>query len=247
MKTAIVIPVRLDSSRIKRKALIDICGKSLVQRVFEQAVKSNKAKNVFVLTDSEEIREHCQGFAKNILFSDVRCDSGTDRIARVVSELDYNFIVNLQCDEPLINPNLIDQIINFAEKSKSIIVSAMTRIHFSEDLENENVVKVVVDKYDYAMYFSRSKIPFSSNNDLVSDFKYWKHIGVYCYSKRFLQDFLKLEPTDIEKNEKLEQLRFLVNGFKVKMLKTNFDSVSVDSYEDLKKVKYKILNEKSLL
>ncbi len=231
-KTGIIIPARLKSTRLPNKMILDICGKSLIQRVYEQAKKSN-ADEVIVATDNIQIIEIIEKIGGVAILTSESHQSGTDRIAEAVQNLDLDFIVNLQGDEPLIDPQIINQILNLAGKVE--FASAMRIINNLADLNNPNIVKVITDKFDNAIYFSRSPIPF--NRDSLLNLDYFQHIGIYGYSCSFLEIYSKLQETKLEKIEKLEQLRAIENGYKIKMITTEYKSIGVDTFEDLESVR----------
>lgn len=231
-KTGIIIPARLKSTRLPNKMILDICGKSLIQRVYEQAKKSN-ADEVIVATDNIQIIEIIEKIGGVAILTSESHQSGTDRIAEAVQNLDLDFIVNLQGDEPLIDPQIINQILNLAGKVE--FASAMRIINNLADLNNPNIVKVITDKFDNAIYFSRSPIPF--NRDSLLNLDYFQHIGIYGYSRSFLEIYSKLQETKLEKIEKLEQLRAIENGYKIKMITTEYKSIGVDTFEDLESVR----------
>ena len=230
-KTGIIIPARLKSTRLPNKMILDICGKSLIQRVYEQAKKSN-ADEVIVATDNIQIIEIIEKIGGVAILTSESHQSGTDRIAEAVQNLDLDFIVNLQGDEPLIDPQIINQILNLAGKVE--FASAMRIINNLADLNNPNIVKVITDKFDNAIYFSRS-IPF--NRDSLLNLDYFQHTGIYGYSCSFLEIYSKLQETKLEKIEKLEQLRAIENGYKIKMITTEYKSIGVDTFEDLESVR----------
>jgi len=231
-KTGIIIPARLKSTRLPNKMILDICGKSLIQRVYEQAKKSN-ADEVIVATDNIQIIKIIEKIGGVAILTSESHQSGTDRIAEAVQNLDLDFIVNLQGDEPLIDPQIINQILNLAGKVE--FASAMRIINNLADLNNPNIVKVITDKFDNAIYFSRSPIPF--NRDSLLNLDYFQHIGIYGYSRSFLEIYSKLQETKLEKIEKLEQLRAIENGYKIKMITTEYKSIGVDTFEDLESVR----------
>ncbi|KAA3607041.1 MAG: 3-deoxy-manno-octulosonate cytidylyltransferase [Calditrichaeota bacterium] len=245
MKTSIIIPARLDSKRLENKAILEVCGKSLIQRVYEQASKSSFADEVFIVTDSPKVESVCSKFTDRILLREGVCESGTERIAQICSRIDADLVINVQGDELFIEPTLIDEVICELSKEKDQIVSSMTRISNFEELTNENVVKVVIDQNYNALYFSRSRIPFCRNSvDFKkTGFDYWKHIGIYGYTKNFLLNFSSLKDYEIEKIEKLEQLKFLMNGYKIKMLESEGNSLSINTQEDLDRARKILGNE----
>lgn len=239
MKRVIIIPARLTSTRLPRKVLLDLRGKTVIQRVYEQCVKVKNC-DVFIATDDVEVKEICSSFTKNVIMTSVEHESGTDRIAEAVSDLECDVVVNVQGDEPFINHNLITELFNVFEKSTDIKMSSvMEDIIDNEDINNPNVVKVVVDKNKNALYFSRSAVPFIRDEkdkaNLLSKSVFFKHVGIYGYRRDFLLEYSKIPKSILENLEKLEQLRVLENGYKIRMIKTSYESLGIDTIEDYNK------------
>jgi len=239
MKVIGVIPARYHSKRFPGKVLVDILGKPLIQRVYEQARKAKLLGEVIVATDNDEILNVVKNFGGKAVMTSSDCRSGSDRLAEVAIGLDADIIVNIQGDEPLISPEVISDVAQELMKDKTIsMATAARKITTREELTNPNVVKVVVDKNGFALYFSRAQIPYIShvaereNVGLVAH----KHIGIYSYRREFLLNFGRMEQGPLEKVEDLEQLRALENGYKIKVVITEWDSIGVDTKEDLKKV-----------
>jgi len=205
MKVIVVIPARLNSSRLPNKVILDICGKPMVQHVYEAAKKSKNITDVYIATDSEEVKVKCQAFTSNIIMTSKEHESGTDRLAEAIKSIECDYVINVQGDEPLIDPDLISQI----AISRSIIP------HYRDNWE--------------ALLNHHTIIP--------EPFKFFKHIGIYGYKKEFLLYYATMEQTYLEKLEKLEQLRVLENGYKIKMIETEYEPVGVDVQEDLEKVR----------
>jgi 3-deoxy-manno-octulosonate cytidylyltransferase (CMP-KDO synthetase) len=243
LNTVVVIPARLESSRLPRKLLLPIGGKPIIRHVFDQVSKACNINDIIIATDSPDIYAVCKGFTDKIVLTGREHQSGTDRIAEVARSLNCNYIINVQGDEPFINPDLIDQLSRQISGSDDVMASAMCRIHWFDELNDPNIPKVIVDKDNYAIYFSRLPIPFirdKANNKIDAgpvpeDLIYFKHTGIYAYKKDFLLRFSKMEQTYLEKQEKLEQLRAVENGFKIKMLLTEHTSISIDTKEDYEK------------
>ncbi len=246
MSTVVIIPARLDSSRLPGKVILDICGKPMIQHVFEAAKKADNIKDVYIATDSDKVRIICEQFTKNILMTSKKHESGTDRLAEAVENLVCENIINVQGDEPLIDSNLITQLARTLEDKNVEISSAMHKIKTTQKLKSVNTVKVTVDRSSNALYFSRSIIPHYRDNweALLNHHKtipkaliFYKHIGIYGYKKEFLLKYAKMKQTYLEKLEKLEQLRVLENGYKIKMIETEYEPIGVDVQEDLEKVR----------
>jgi len=243
MKIIVVIPARLNSTRLPNKVLLDLKGKTVLQRVYEQCLKAKNIDAVYIATDSEEIKTSCESFTDNIIMTDETHQSGTDRIAQAVGNIDCDIVINIQGDEPFIEPSLIEKLAgSFTDDVK--MVSAMHKIEKVEDLKNSNVVKVTIDKNSNALYFSRSIIPhhrdewdslLSHHKFMPEPLKFYRHLGVYGYTKEFLLECSNMEQSYLERLEKLEQLRVLENGFKIKMIKTDYNSIGIDTQEDYEK------------
>lgn len=240
MMSIVVIPARYASTRLPGKPLRKIKDIPMILRVAEKCMKS-KADRVIVVTDSQEILEVCEGFeGLESSMSSPDLQSGTDRVAVVAKYLEDEVVINVQGDEPFIDPKLIDELIDDLENNKDIKMNtAACRFDAGEDVSDPNSVKVVKDKNGMALYFSRSVIPH--DRDGGSKVEYFKHIGIYGYRKDWLMEFTELEPSSLEQIEKLEQLRALENGTGIKVIETKYKPVSVDTEEDLKKAE-EILN-----
>jgi 3-deoxy-manno-octulosonate cytidylyltransferase (CMP-KDO synthetase) len=239
MKKVIIIPARLDSSRLPKKVLLDLKGKTVIQRVYEQCLKVKNVDGVYIATDSIEIKEVCETFTNNVIITKSTHKSGTDRIGEAVSAIDCDIVINVQGDEPFIEPSLIEALVNSFVNSEISMSSAMSKINNVKDLQNTNVVKVVTDLHNNALFFSRSLIPFprdvkeiSSANEVIEESQFFRHIGIYGYRKDFLLHFVNLEQSYLEKVEKLEQLRALENGFKIKMIEASSSLIGIDTRED---------------
>ena len=236
MKIIAVIPARYKSTRLEGKPLADIDGKPMIQHVYERASKSNKLDDIIVATDDKRIIDIVNRFGGKAELTSELHPSGSDRVAEVAEKLDADIIVNVQGDEPFINPEMIDEVIDPFKDTSLVMATLMHEVLDEKDFENPNVVKVVVDKDGFALYFSRSLIPYPRNK---IDFHVYEHIGLYAYRKDFLLKFTKLSPTPLEKIESLEQLRVLENGFKIKVILTEKEYIplSVDTQEDLEKAR----------
>lgn len=254
MGVLVVIPARYGSTRFPGKPLAPLQGKPVIQHVYEQAAKARLAHEVVVATDDERIAAAVGRFGVRAVMTSPTARSGTERAAEVARGRDEQIIINVQGDEPLVHPDMVDQLAEHLERHRAIpMASLMTTLTQPEDMNNPNVVKVVVDRDGFALYFSRSPIPFmrqetrdrrqvSGASDpplspvpcLPSQF--WKHLGIYGYQRHFLLQFPHLEPTPLEQAEQLEQLRTLEHGYRIKLLETPHDTVGIDTPEDLKRV-----------
>jgi 3-deoxy-manno-octulosonate cytidylyltransferase (CMP-KDO synthetase) len=230
MKTLGVIPARYGAQRFPGKPLALIAGKPLVQRVYEQAKQAKRLDRVVVATDDTRIAEAVKKFGGEVVMTSPVCPSGTDRAAEVARQLDCDRIVNIQGDEPLMRPEMIDQLVDGLADCGMATLARL--IESAEVLANPNIVKVVFATNGNALYFSRYPIPFV--RDAAATTPHFKHLGVYAYRRDFLLKFVQLPPSELEKTEKLEQLRALENGFAIKVLVTPYDSVGVDVPADVK-------------
>jgi len=238
MKAIGVIPARYASTRLKAKVLVDLLGKPLIQHVWERARQAKRLDELLIAADDERVKTVCEGFGAKVVMTSPDCASGSDRIFEAVKDLNAAYILNIQGDEPLIDPGIIDNLVTTLWKEKQApVATVMKRIDKEEDLANPNVVKVVVDKKGYALYFSRSIMPFNRETAAFNTLIYYKHLGIYGYQKSFLMSFKKLPKSMLEETEKLEQLRVLEAGYKIKMIETDKETLSVDTAEDLEKVK----------
>ncbi|OGD22485.1 MAG: 3-deoxy-manno-octulosonate cytidylyltransferase [Candidatus Aminicenantes bacterium RBG_13_59_9] len=230
MKKAVgVIPARYASTRFPGKPLALILGRPMLQWVYEAAAKAGSLERVIIATDDARIFEQAGLFGAEAVMTSPDHASGTDRVAETAAGLDVPIVVNIQGDEPLLRPEMIDGLVSALQDDSVTMASLMTRAG-REDVLDRNTVKVVVDVRGFALYFSRFPIPFGATGD------FFKHIGMYGYRRDFLLGLSRMPATGLEKVEKLEQLRVLENGFKIKMVECDGPSLSVDSPEDIIKV-----------
>lgn len=237
MKILAVIPARYDSTRFPGKPLVDIKGKPMIQHVYERVLKAKLVDKVLIATDDEKIFNRVKDFGGKVVMTSKKHESGTDRICEAIKSFKGDIIVNVQGDEPGINPKDIDKAIKPLLKDKKVNISTLAiRINTGIDLKDENKVKVVFDKNNFALYFSRNNIPFDRShvNNVIKE-KFYKHIGLYVYRRKFLEGLKKLKPSAMENLEKLEQLRFLDNGEKIKVVLTDREAISIDTPADLQK------------
>ncbi len=245
MDVVAFIPARFGSTRLEGKPLKDIGGKPMVQWVYERALRASLVTEVTVATDDERIMGAVRAFGGKAVLTSPAHRSGTDRVAEAAKGVSADIVVNLQVDEPLIEPGMIDEALRPVTEDPGLALCTLkTRITDAEELSNPNVVKVVTDKEGYALYFSRSPIPYAvgKENHRRAE-KSFKHIGLYVYRRDFLIKFSGLRPTPLELAEGLEQLRALENGFKIKVVETPYNPVGVDTPEDLVKVRKMIKDE----
>lgn len=251
MKITAVIPARYASTRFPAKALADILGKPMIQHVYERTARAALVSEVLVATDDERIAAVVRYFGGRVEMTAVDHETGTDRLAEVAGRIDAEIIVNVQGDEPLIEPATIDQAIQPLVDDQTLEMATLkVRIKTLHDFLSPNVVKVVTDCNDNALYFSRSPLPNFRDkwNDLKDEafasgrLLCYKHVGLYVYRRPFLIAYAGLAPTALEQAEKLEQLRALENGYRIRVIETTHDSIGVDIPSDLDKVLEKIKN-----
>jgi len=232
IKTLGVIPSRYGAQRFPGKPLALIAGRSLVQRVYEQAAKAQRLDKVIVATEDTRILEAVEAFGGDAMLTSPECATGTDRVAEVARAVDAELVLNIQGDEPLMRPEMIDQLVEGMQKDAGCVMGTLARkISAPDQLTNPNVVKVVVAGNGNALYFSRSQIPFV--RDAGDTATFLKHLGIYAYRREFLMKFVALPVSPLEKAEKLEQLRALDNGFSIRVWITPHDSIGVDRPEDV--------------
>lgn len=232
-----VIPARYSSTRFKGKVLADILGKPLIQHVWERAKQALILDDLIIACDDELVAQVASGFGAKVVMTSKAHACGTDRIIEVINPLEVKVVINIQGDEPLVHPTMIDSVARSLLEDTSIsMATIMKKIEDPVMVNDPNVVKVVVDKNNFALYFSRAPVPFKAKESKVAQPAYYKHIGLYGYTKDFLFVYKNLPVSNLEKIERLEQLRVLEEGFRIKVIETNFDTIGVDTPEDLKKV-----------
>ncbi len=232
-----MIPARYEASRFPGKLLQDLAGKSVIIRTYEATVATALFDDVFVVTDSELISKEVKKHNGKVIISQVKHKTGSDRIAEAAKNSNADIIINVQGDEPFVNKEILQLLIRTFEEdtSKEIdVASLIFPIHDKTEINNPNNVKVVIDKDNFALYFSRAPIPYSRENTKAD---YYQHIGIYAFRKEALIKFSKLPIGILEKTEKLENLRFITNGMKVKMLLTEQKSIGIDTPQDLEKAR----------
>jgi 3-deoxy-manno-octulosonate cytidylyltransferase (CMP-KDO synthetase) len=236
-----VIPARYASTRFPGKPLIDIKGKTMIQRVYEQAKKCDRLEKVIVATDDERIQTVVKNFGGEVCITSSTHPSGTDRCAEVVEKLSLkNYaIVNIQGDEPFIDPKQIELICDCFDDPKTEIATLIKKISSHEILFSPNSPKVILDNNKFAIYFSRQPLPYLrgiEQHDWLNRNTFFQHIGIYGYRTDILQKITKLSPSTLEKAESLEQLRWIENGFKIKTAETSLETIAIDTPEDLLKL-----------
>ena len=237
MKFIGIIPARYESSRFPGKPLIDLKGKSMIQRVYEGAKKSEMLDEVIVATDDQRIVDEVENFGGKVVMTSTKHSTGSDRCGEIAKKVDTDVIINIQGDEPLIDSKQLDQLCSaFLDSQVSIATLGIKRSE--EDANNPNRIKLVLNSNNDALYFSRSAIP-NTNNSVpsgINDFDFYRHIGVYGYKKETLLELINLEKTKLEQVESLEQLRWLYHGYSIRVVKTNIETPNIDVPEDVEKV-----------
>ncbi|AWA30871.1 3-deoxy-manno-octulosonate cytidylyltransferase [Flavobacterium magnum] len=242
MKVIAVIPARYASTRFPAKLMQDLGGKPVIQRTYESALQTGLFDEVFVVTDSPIIHQAIVSAGGRAIMSIREHESGSDRIAEAVETMDVDIVVNVQGDEPFIDAEPIAKLIQvFRDDTahQTDLASLMCQVTASEDINNPNNVKVVVDQNGFALYFSRSVIPYPRDPD--AGVRYFRHIGVYAFRKQALLDFYRLPMKSLEASEKLEQLRYLEFGKRIRMVETSHAGIGIDTPEDLEKARALIL------
>jgi len=240
MKILGIIPARYASTRFPGKPLVDIAGKSMIQRVYEQAKKCNQLTEVFVATDDTRIYDHVLGFGGAAVMTSADHQSGTDRCAEVAMQHpQYSVIINIQGDEPFIDPEQISKLASCFNDADTQIATLVKKVLTQQELFNTNSPKVVINKLSEAVYFSRSPLPHirgQETENWLNYFTYFKHIGIYGYRADILQQITKLPVSSLEKAESLEQLRWIENGYRIKVAETELETYAVDTPEDLERL-----------
>lgn len=243
MKIIAVIPARYASTRFPAKLLQDLGGKSVIVRTYEAALATKLFDDVFVVTDSDLIFKEIESNGGKAIMSIKEHESGSDRIAEAVENMNVDVVVNVQGDEPFINKEALSQLVEVFKNDvdkKVDLASLMFEITEKDEISNPNNVKVIVDQQGFALYFSRSVIPFPREENV--GVRYMKHIGIYAFRKEALMDFYRLPMLSLEASEKLEQLRYLEYGKRIRMIETSHGSIGIDTPEDLEKARELLKN-----
>ena len=233
-----MIPARYQASRFPAKLMQDLCGKPVIVRTYEAAVQTGLFDKVFVVTDSDMISEVIYDIGGNVIMSKGQHEIGSDRIAEAVADMDVDIVINVQGDEPFIDKVSLTKIIEVFkrdEKKEIDLASLMTPISDWDEISNPNTVKVIVDNQNFALYFSRSPIPYPRDEKVAAT--YYKHKGIYAFRKRALMDFQRLPMLPLEAKEKIEAIRFLEYGKKIKMVETHVTGIEIDTPEDLERAR----------
>ncbi len=243
-----IIPARYGSQRLPGKILLNINGKSLIQRTYENAQRCKNLSELIVATDDQRIFDHVSGFGGNVVMTSADCATGSDRIAEVFRKLPYrdevNYVVNIQGDEPCICPSTIDAVINSClESTEAEVGTAVVEIHKHEEATDPSIVKCVFNLKHWAIYFSRALIPHDREGLFLQKHKYYRHIGLYCYRSDFLETYATLPATPLQLAENLEQLKVIEHGYRMKVAIVNDLSIGVDTHADLKRVEEFLWNQ----
>jgi len=247
LKAIGVIPARWGATRFEGKVLANLLGKPVIQHVWENAKNAKTLDDLVVACDDERILKVVKGFGGKAVYTSPDQPSGTDRLAEVVNPMNVDIAVNIQGDEPLMKPIMIDSLVIALQDEKIAQMATMVKkIEDDSELTNSNVVKAVIDKNGYAIYFSRYAIPYNRTGEADPKKRpvYYKHIGMYAFTKDFLFTFRNLPNSSLENAEKLEQLRVLENGYKIKTVETKFDTIGIDRPEDIKRAEDALLRER---
>lgn len=240
MKVIGIIPARYSSSRFPGKPLVDIGGKSMIQRVYEQVKNTSCLHEVIVATDDDRIAEHVKSFAGNVIMTASSHQSGTDRCAEVIAKVSgFDIVINIQGDEPFINPLQIELLASCFDKEETQIATLVKKIHTEDELFNVNIPKVVRSIAGQAIYFSRQTIPYLrgiEQKNWLSKHSYFKHIGIYGYRTDVLKELTQLPISILEETEALEQLRWIEHGYTIQTAETEHETIAVDTQEDLERI-----------
>ena len=243
MKIIGIVPARFGSTRFPGKPLVDINGKSMIQRVYEQCMKASRLHKLLIATDDERILNHVNEFGGEAIITSPQHISGTDRCAEVIEKAGidkWNVVINIQGDEPFIHPEQIDLLCSTFDEQETQLATLVKKITSVDELFNHNNVKVILNKRREAVYFSRTPVPYNRNfpdHDWLKYSTYYKHIGIYGYRASTLLEVSRLAKTNLEITESLEQLRWIENGYTIRAEITSFESISIDTPDDLIKVK----------
>ncbi|KAI4322931.1 hypothetical protein L6164_022579 [Bauhinia variegata] len=233
-----IIPARFASSRFEGKPLVQILGKPMIQRTWERAKMATTLDHIVVATDDEKIADCCRQFGADVVMTSESCRNGTERCDEALQKLGkkYDIVVNIQGDEPLIEPEIIDGVVKALQAAPDAVFSTAVTSLKPEDADDPNRVKCVVDNNGYAIYFSRGLIPFNKSGKVNPQFPYLLHLGIQSYDTKFLKIYPDLQPTPLQLEEDLEQLKVLENGYKMKVIKVDHEAHGVDTPEDVEKI-----------
>lgn len=236
----VVIPARLASTRLPRKVLLDLGGKPVIQHVWEHVRKMQRARSIVIATDSEEVAQVASAFGADVRLTSPECRNGTERIVELLPKLEGGFFLNVQGDEPFIDPGLLDSLVDRYAQTRCDLVTAVYALNSEKQLEDPNLVKVVRARDGHAIYFSRSPVPYLRGTPIAQwcqSRPYWGHLGVYGYTRKVLELYPHLEMGDSESRESLEQLRFLECSLSFQTVETNYHAVAIDTPADMEKAR----------
>lgn len=237
METIGIIPARYGSTRFEGKVLKDLCGKPVIQHVYERAKKSKLLDDLIIAADDDRIIQVVKSFGGKVIYTSKSHATGTDRLTEVVNDMDVRVVVNIQGDEPLVQPRVIDDLVSAMREDPELVMATVVKKSQSpEEFQSPDVVKAIVNQNRFAVYFSRSPIPTLLQPGEEGHF-FYKHIGLYAYTKDFLFTFKKLPNSYLENFERLEQLRAVEHGYRIKAIETEFETVGIDTPEDLELAK----------
>ena len=234
MKVIGVIPARYKSSRFPGKPLANICGKPMIWWVYQQCLKVNKLDKIYVATDDERIKKTCEKFSMNVIMTSSEHKTGSDCVGEVAAKIEGDLFINIQGDEPLIDPREIEEVIDIFEDESVEFGSLRIKITDAEEIAAYSTVKVVVDRNSDALYFSRNVIPSNKKDGPIA--RVFRHVGIYAYKKEFLLKFVSMPQTELEVGEGIEPLRAMENGYKIRVKETEYTSIGVDYPEHIKLV-----------
>ena len=244
MKVIGVIPARYKSSRFPGKPLVDICGRPMIWWVYQQCLKVSEIDELYIATDDERIEDVCKEYQMNVIMTSDKHKTGSDRVGEVATKIDGDLFVNIQGDEPCIEPRMIQQVIEIFNDSSVYFGSLRKEIINKEEIEAHSTVKVVCDCDDDALYFSRNVIPSNIKDGVLA--RVFRHVGIYAYKKEFLLKFVNMPQTELELGEGIEPLRAMENGYKIRVRETEFESIGVDLPEHVQLVENRINAMKEL-
>lgn len=243
-----IIPVRYGSTRFPGKPLAQIMGKSLVQRTYENAKHCKLLNRIVIATDDTRIYDHVAAFGGEVVMTSESCLTGTDRVMEAMIGCEADLILNIQGDEPCLEPQVMEKVIQaLVDDPEAVMSTAITRIQTEEEALNKSVVKCVIDRQGYALYFSRALIPCGKTGEFRKELSYFKHLGIYAYRCEFLPVYARMEPTQLQLAEDLEQLKVLEEGYKIKTVVVDSESIGVDAPEDIKKIERWLCKQNSSL
>lgn len=234
MKIIGVIPARWQSSRFPGKPLVDICGKPMICWVYQQCLKVQELKEVYVATDDDRIRRTCEDYGMRVIMTSDKHKTGSDRVGEVATKVEGDLFINIQGDEPVIEPQMIRDVIGIFEDETVYFGSLRKQITDEDEIKAQSTVKVVVDKNEDALYFSRNVIPSNIKDGKLA--RVFRHVGIYAYKRDFLQKFVAMPQTELELGEGIEPLRAMENGYSIRVHETQYSSIGVDYPEHVKLV-----------